>query len=99
MSVMTVGNKDVSNALAPGGCGDRRPLAFVGRTPIDESDQATTHDISIGAEEGVGPWIVGDDAPDAGRDLMGHDVVDVKVAIEGKLRRHGVAEMLAFPRT
>jgi len=99
MIVMTVGNKDMGKALAPGGCGDRLQMALVGGTRIDDSDQAITHDISIGAEKGVGPWIVGDDAPDAGRDLLGHAVVDVNVAIEGKLRRHGLAEMLAFPRT
>jgi hypothetical protein len=63
-------------------------MAFVGGTRIDDGDLTAPDDISVGAEEGVGSWIVGDDAPNARRDLLGHAIVDVNAAIEGKLRRH-----------
>ena len=46
--------------------------------------------IAIGAEEGIGARIVGDDAPDAGRDLLGDAIIDILTAIESKLCRHGL---------
>ncbi len=70
--------------------------AFVGGARIDHRDLAGADDIGVGAEKGVRARIVGDDAPDVGRDLLGHAVVDVHATIESKLRRHGLEVLLVF---
>src|SRR3990170_3103802 len=96
MVVMAVGDEDISEALALDRVRDRLQMAPVGGTGIDDGDFSATDDIRIGAEEGVGSGIIGDDAPDAGRDLLGDAIIDVNAAIESKLRRHGFIGWLVF---
>jgi hypothetical protein len=89
MVAMTVGDEDVSETFALDGGGDGCEVAIVIRARVDDRDLATADHIAVGAEKGVGPGIVGDDAPDAGLNLLGHAVIDILTAIESKLRRHG----------
>src|SRR3990170_5741715 len=89
MVAMAVGDEDMSEALTLDRVRDRLQMPLVGGTGIDDGDLSAADHIAIGAEEGVGSGIVGDDAPDAGRDLLGDAIIDVNVAIESKLRRHG----------
>jgi hypothetical protein len=44
---------------------------------IDDGDLAAANDVAVGAEEGIGARIVGDDAPDARRDLLGDAIIDI----------------------
>ena len=96
---MAVGDEDMGEPLALDRGGDRLQVPLVGGTRVDDGDVAAADDIAIGAEEGVGAGIVGDDAPDARRDLLGDAVVDILAAIEGKLRRHGLLSCWSSRRT
>ena len=89
MIAMAMGDENISEALALDRVRDRLQMPLVGGTGIDDGDLSAADHISVGAEEGVGPGIIGDDAPDAGRDLLGDAIIDVNAAIESKLRRHG----------
>ena len=74
-------------------------MAIVRRTRVDDRDHATAaHEIGVGAEEGIGTRIVGHDCGEPRRDFFGYSVVDVNIAIEGELSRHG-PELKVFWRT
>ena len=96
MVAMAVRDEDVRQALAFDRGGDRLQMPLVGGTRVDDGDVAAADDIAIGAEKGVGARIVGDDTPDAGRDLLGDAIVDILTAIESKRCRHGLLSMLVF---
>jgi hypothetical protein len=96
MIAMTMRNENISEALALDGSRDRIQMAFVGRTRIDDGDLAASDDVAVGAEKRVGPGIVGDDAPNAGADLLGHAIIDILAAVEGKLRRHDLRKLFVF---
>ena len=89
MVAMAMGDQDMADALAPRRLRDRRKMRLVGRTWVDDGHAAAADDIGVGAEEGVGRGIVGDDAAHLRSDLFGHAVVDIDASIEGKLCRHG----------
>src|SRR5262245_45843806 len=93
---MTVRNENISEALALDGGRDRLQMALVGGTRIDDGDLAAPDDVAVGAEKGVGPGIVGDDAPNAGAHFLGHAIIDILVAVEGKLRRHDLRKLFVF---
>ena len=90
MVAMAMRDEDMSEALAPYRGGDRLQMPLVARARIDDGDLAAADDVAVGAEEGIRARIVGDDAPDAGRDLLGDAVVDILTAIESKRCRHGL---------
>ena len=90
MIAMAVGDQDVGDSLAAGRLDDGGEMLLAGRTGIDDGHAAAAHDISIGAEKGIGRRIVGDDAAHLRGDLLGHAVVDINASIEGKLCRHGL---------
>ena len=71
-------------------------MALVGGTRIDDRDLAAPDDVAVGAEKRVGPGIVGHDAANAGADLLGHAIIDILAAVEGKLRRHDLRELFVF---
>jgi ABC-type polysaccharide/polyol phosphate transport system ATPase subunit len=97
MIVMAVGNENVDETLALGRGSDRLQMTLVGRSRIDDGHLSVADNVSIGAEEGVRAGIVGHDAADAGRNLLGHAIIDVNTAIEGKLRRHGLGLLDGLP--
>jgi hypothetical protein len=97
MIVMAMGDEDVDETLALGRGSDRLQMALVGRSRIDDRHLSTAGHISIGAEEGVRAGVVGHDAADARRNLLGHAIIDVNAAIEGKLRRHGPGLLDGLP--
>ncbi len=94
MIAVAVGDKDVGDALAAGGLGDRREVVIVGWPRIDHGDMAAADEIGVGAEKGVRRRIVGDDAANLGRDVLGDAIVDISAAIEGKLGGHGLDLMV-----
>ena len=96
MIAMAVRDEDVRQPLAFDRGGNRLQMPLVGGTRVDDGDVAAADDITIGAEKGVGARIVGDDTPDARRDLLGDAIVDILTAIEGKRCRHGLLSMLVF---
>src|SRR5262245_41028635 len=93
---MTVRNENISEALGLDRGRDRLQMALVGRTGIDDGDVAAPDDVAVSAEKRVGPGIVGDDAANAGADLLGHAIIDVLVAVEGKLRRHDLRKLFSL---
>ena len=74
------------DAFAARRLGNRGQMRSVRRSRIDHRDVAGADDIGVGAEEGIGARIVGHDAPDVRRDLLGHAVIDIGATIESKLR-------------
>src|SRR5579885_1292296 len=95
MVAVAVGNQDVGETLALEGLGDRFEVGLVVGAGIDDRNPAAADEIGIGAEKGIRPGIVGDDAADARRNLFGHAVIDIDVTIEGKLRRHGFKALVS----
>src|SRR5262245_50542702 len=93
---MTVRNENISEALALDRGRDRLQMALVGGTRIDDGDLAAPDDVAVGAEKRVGPGIVGDDAANAGADLLGHAIIDILAAVEGTLRRHDLRKLFVF---
>src|SRR5262245_43812046 len=85
---MTVRNENIGEALALDGGRDRLQMTLVGGTRIDDGDLAAPDDVTVGAEKGVGPGIIGNNPANAGADLLGHAIIDILVAVEGKLSRH-----------
>lgn len=96
MVAVAMRDQDMREALAFGCRGNCLQMGLVVGAWIDDRDLAGADEIGIGAEEGVRPGIVGDDAAHARRNLLGHAVVDINVAVEGKLRRHGFKAALVF---
>jgi hypothetical protein len=96
MVAMTVRDEDVGQAFAPDRRSDCLAMRLVVGPRIDDRDLAGADDIAVGAEKGVRAGIVGDDAADAGRDLLRHAIIDIDVAVEGKLRRHGSKAAFLF---
>ena len=90
MVAMAMRHEDMCEALAFDRGGDRLQVPLVGGTRIDDGDLAAADDVAIGAEKGIGAGIVGDDTPDAGRDLLGDAIIDILTAIESKRCRHGL---------
>jgi len=90
MIAMAVGDQDMSDALAAGRFDDGGEMLPVSRPRIDDGHAAAANEVSIGAEEGVGRRIVGNDTAHLRGDLLGHAVVDINASIEGKLCRHGL---------
>ena len=96
MVAMAVRDEDMRQPLVLDRGGNRLQVPLVGGTRVDDGDVAAADEIAIGAEKGVGARIVGDDTPDARRDLLGDAIVDILTAIEGKRCRHGLLSMLVF---
>ena len=90
MVAMAMRHEDICEALAFDRGGDRLQMPLVGGTRIDDGDLAAADDVAIGAEKGIGAGIVGDDTPNAGRDLLGDAIIDILTAIESKRCRHGL---------
>ena len=93
---MAVGDENMADALAARGRSDRGEMIGVGGTRIDHGHLAGADQIGIGAEKRVRAGIIGHDATHAGRDLLGHAVIDVNATIEGKLRRHGLGRFVGL---
>src|SRR5262245_50170057 len=93
---MTVRNENIREALALYGGRDRLQMALVGGTRIDDGDLAAPDDVAVSADKRVGPGIIGDDAANAGADLLGHAIIDILAAVEGKLRRHDLRMLFVF---
>jgi len=89
MVAMAVGDQDMADALAPRRFGDGRKMSLVGRAWVDDGHAAAADEIGVGAEEGVGRGVIGDNAAHLRGDLFGHTVVDIDASIEGKFCRHG----------
>ena len=96
MIAMAVRDEDMRQPLVFDRGGNRLQVPLVGGTRVDDGDVAAADDVAIGAEKGVGARIVGDDTPDARRDLLGDAIIDILTAIEGKRCRHGLLSMLVF---
>src|SRR5262245_61254307 len=96
MVAMTVRNENIGEAFALDGSRDRLQMALVGGTRIDDGDLAAPDDIAVGAEKGVGPGIIGNNPANAGADLLGHAIIDILAAVEGKLRRHDLCKLSVF---
>ncbi len=90
MIAMTMGDEDISQVLAFDGVRYGLEMVAVGRAGVDHGDLSAADHITIGAEERVRAGIIGNDAPDVGRDLLGDAVVHILTTIESKLRRHGL---------
>src|SRR5262245_30651439 len=96
MVAMTVRDENRGETLALDSGRDRLQMALVSGTRIDDGDFAAPDDVAVGAEKRVGPGIVGYDAANAGANLLGHAIIDVLVAVEGKLRRHDLRKLFSL---
>src|SRR5262249_52365585 len=96
---MAVCDQDVGDALAACGFGDGRMVRLVCGARINDRHAAAADEISVGAEKYVGRGIVGDDAADLRRHLLGDAVVDINASIEGKLCRHVLVKGFWTPRS
>src|SRR5262245_51225539 len=93
---MTVRNENIGEALALDGGRDRLQMTLVGGTRIDDGYLAASDDVAVGAEKRVGPGIVGNNPASAGANLLGHAIIDILAAVEGKLRRHDLCKLFVF---
>ena len=83
MVAMGVGDQDMRHGLAAHGIEQGCGMFLAVGTGIDDRDLAVAYDVAHRAGEGERARIVGENAPHAGNDLLGHAGLQRKIAVEG----------------
>ena len=88
MILVGVGRDDVVDGPSGGGTEDRRAMGLVVGSGIDHRQPAGSDEIGVGAFEGEGPRVLGDDADDAVGHGRGRAVGELHRGLEGELVGH-----------
>jgi len=88
MIAMGVGDDDVRHRLAAHRIKQRGRVAFIAGARVDDRDLAAANDVAQRPLEGERAWIVGEDTPHAGRDVIDDAWSEVESAIERDVFGH-----------
>src|SRR5215471_1825688 len=88
MIAMGVSDDDVGHRLAAHGVKERSRMAAIERPRIDDRDLAAADDIGQRPREGERAWIIGEDTPHAGRNVVDDARSEVERALERDVFGH-----------
>jgi len=98
MVAMGVRDEDLADGAAGGGLQDGGRVGLVGGAGIDDRELRHADEVSVGALEGEGARIAGDDAHDAGTDRRRLAIGEMHGGLERQIVRHRRARPVGCSR-